>query len=274
MIVSDRRKSITVSQTAMEFTVTSQQPPSKQSFGIRNDGSDPVTFSVESETRSGGSSWLSATPQLASGSLPPGAIAKVDVQVNSQGLAQDRYFGSVRIKTGSNGETAQTVPVMLSVQDNSPQLGGRLTPAGVMIPVTAGAIGTARIELSNPTANPVTFSAVPSIDWLSVRPSGGTIPPFQTIGLDVVASSTKVSLGIHSDIIRILFNDGVVSTLNVSTVISVGNTASFTIGAIASCVPSSLAVVLTSIEPGFTMIRPCRDHQSKSSRQLRKSTPP
>ncbi len=252
LIVSERRSSITVSQSAMEFSLTPQQAAAQKTFGIRNDGADPVSVSVESETRSGGAGWLSTTPQLSSATLPAGAIAKVSVVVNPQGLAAGLYYGLVRIKAGANSEAVQSIPVVLSVQQGA-QIAGRVTPAGITVVGNGGAT-IAQIQLSNPTANPVDFSSVPGVEWLSVKPATGTIPPFQTLSVDVTANSAKVALGFHSEVIRIPFSDGVISTLNVLAVMTAGPPPTSVVGAaLTACVPTNLGVQLTSLEPGFTI---------------------
>jgi len=244
LIVSAGRQSISVSQTAMEFSAKAQQLSSRKSFSVRNNGSNPVSLSIESDVRSEGASWLAATPESSQTTLPAGGVARVTVQVTPQNLAPGRYYGVIRIRAGSSGDSVRNIPVMLNVQEESAGL-DRLTPAGVTI---VGATGTAKIELSNPTASSVTFSSVPGVAWLSLKPASGFLAPFETKEVEVTANLSKVPPGVRSDIIRIPFSDGIINTLNV---LSVGGADASPNSAAAACVPTSLAVQLASLEPGF-----------------------
>jgi len=260
MIVSDRRQSVAISQTAMEFTLVPQQAPAIKIFGIRNEGPDPVVVSLATVMNSGGGNWLSTSPQLSLAPLASGDIVKISVQADPQGLAPGRYFGSVQVNSGSAGNGAQIIPVVLNIQDNSSGF-PRLSPAGITLTGTAGmtAAATTHIQLSNPTANPVAFSSVPGAAWLALQPSNGSIAAFHTLDVTVTANFTTVAQGVRSDIIRIPFSDGIVSTLNVLSIASSNSTQGTSSGSdsqaslILSCVPSRLAVQLTSLEQGFTL---------------------
>src|SRR5262249_31868273 len=107
---------------------------------------------------------------------------------------------------------------------------------------TAGSTGTTKLELSNPTGNPINFSSVPGSDWLTIRPASGSIPAYQTFSVAVTADSTRVGAGIRSDVIRFPFSDGTVSSLNVVSITR-----------FAGCTPTGLTVQILSLEQGFAV---------------------
>ena len=248
LIVSDRRPSIAVSQTGLAFTLASQQPAQTKSFNIRNLGLALAPVRVEWETFSEGPAWLSATPSLSTLMLDAGSAVTVNVLADPRGLTPGQYFGLVRIRAGFADENVQSIPVLLNVQDTAlTSGGGRISPAGIVLAGNAG-IATAKIQLSNPTASPITFSSVPGADWMSLSPAGGSIAAFQTLEVDARVDLAKVAAGIRSDLIRIPFGDGTIGTLNVLSVISPPGQS-----AAAPCVPSSLYVQVASLEPDFAV---------------------
>ncbi len=159
----------------------------------------PSCSSAVAWTANSSAGWLSVTP--ASGSAKTGANSVITVGVNTTGMTQGTYPGTITVVCGQgmNGST-QTVSVTLTVQPPPPP-GSPIMAAAPLImsfstvqgqPITSGQT----VVITNSGQNAMQWRASVGLlatVWLGVSPTGGTINPGQTATLTVVAGSSGLT---------------------------------------------------------------------------------
>ncbi|HSU14349.1 BACON domain-containing protein [Longimicrobium sp.] len=115
--------------------------------------------------------WLTVSPPT--GSLGAGASAQVTVTVNTAGLAQGTYSGTIDVSAPGASGSPRSIPVTLTVS-SAPVLG-----------VSATTFSFAALAGTNPAAQPVTitntgggtlaWSASDDAPWLTVTPASGSL---------------------------------------------------------------------------------------------------
>jgi uncharacterized protein (TIGR03437 family) len=162
-------QTLSVSTTSLTFSSALGGASQQQTFNVTSSGAS-LTFAVGSNA-----SWLSANPTT--GSTP----STVTVTANPASLAGGTYTGTLFVNSATNSVSVQ-VTLVVSAVGASPsslsfsyQLGGTL-PVGQTI---------------NLTGSPTTFTAVSSVNWLTVT-SSGNAPGSIAVALNTAVGSLAV----------------------------------------------------------------------------------
>jgi len=241
--VNSLTQSIVLTQSGLLFgTVAQGAAPPAQSFNILNAGQGLMSFTLTTQTLSGGSGWLIVNPS--SSSVAAGSISTpVTVSVNPAGLAIGQYYGLVQVIAANAGNSPQIVSVLLNIVD--PSQGAALaSPTGVLI----GASLTGTVTLYNLSNQALTFTSTMSTadggNWVVASPSTGTVPAQSSVQVTVSANAPALPPGIGQGIVRFGFSNGTVQAIAVS---SLSN-------AQTSCQSSYLVPTVTGlIGPSFTV---------------------
>ncbi len=114
---------IAVSRSSLSFSAQVGGSPSTQTFGIRNGGSGTLSYSVAWDAP-----WLSVSPASGSSS---GQENPHTVAVNSGGLAQGDYSGTITVTAPGAANSPQSVGVSLQITPagGSNQIGVSCSPS-------------------------------------------------------------------------------------------------------------------------------------------------
>lgn len=189
--------SLTLGTGGMTFNaVAGSSNTSNQALSVT---AAPSCGSAVAWTANSSAGWLSVTP--ASGSAKTGANSVITVSVNTTGMTQGTYPGTITVVSGQgpNGST-QTVSVTLTVQPPPPP-GSPIMAAAPLVmnfstvqgqPITSGQT----VVITNSGQSAMQWRASVGLlatVWLGVSPTGGTINPGQTATLTVVAGSSGLN---------------------------------------------------------------------------------
>jgi uncharacterized protein (TIGR03437 family) len=264
VVVNAVEQTILLSQTGLTFTAVANGgivPP--QTFGILNSGTGVMDWSVSSTTVTGGS-WLSVTPNSGNTDASSLNVPLVTVSVNAAGVAPGQYSGQIQVTSMTANNAPQFVSVILNVLPAGSNPGPLVLPTGLIFTQAAGGTPAASqtITLSNLTASQETFTTGTLTDdganWFTVAPTTGTASPTQATTLTVSVSSTGLTPAIRQGVLTILFQDGSVRTVNVLFLLANGGVssserASRPLTTAASCTPTKLLPLLTSLGSQFTV---------------------
>jgi uncharacterized protein (TIGR03437 family) len=232
----------TTSPPSLTFTaVPGGGNPASQYLTITSAGGAagvPFTAAATVQSPSGGT-WLQL--DATSATTP---LNKLDVSVNTTGLAPGSYSGTITITpTGGN---AVSVQVTLTIQ--APTVSA--APTSLSFGYTAGgqppASQTIQVTATNGTGLGFTATAASNGNWLSVTPTSGTTPtnPAGPATLTVSVDPTSLNAGqVYNGTITVAGTNGATgtTTINVSvtvsaplpTVTTVVNAATFQAGPVA-----------------------------------------
>ncbi len=249
MTVSSLPQSVLLSRTAVLFEATSGgATPPTQTFSVLNAGAAPITWTVTTQTMSGGN-WLSATP--ASGSSGIGSVpVPVTLSVNPQGLAPGVYYGSAMLTAPGAGNGPQSVTVILTV---APQTPVQVTPTGVILvgPATAAASETEILTFANPGNSPLSYTSTVVADnhgnWLVQKPASGTLAAGGVSTMTLQASLQGLSAGVQHAVVRVAFADGTIHTVDAYLIVT-GMTST------PGCSADGFVAVFQSPEQGFQAV--------------------
>jgi uncharacterized protein (TIGR03437 family) len=157
---------LSVSTTTLSFSAALGSASQQQTFNVTSSGAS-LSFAVGSNA-----TWLTANPTT--GSTP----STVTVTANPASLAAGTYTGTLFVNSTNNSVSVQ-VTLVVSAVGASPsalsfsyQLDGALPAA----------------QTINLTGSPTTYTAVPSVSWLTVT-SSGAAPGAVTVSLNSAANS-------------------------------------------------------------------------------------
>jgi uncharacterized protein (TIGR03437 family) len=236
---------LVLSQTGLAFTAVAQgaNPPA-QTVSVVNNGSGALTWSVTTSTLSGGSNWLSATPNSGTTQPLPAAPPSITVSVNTQNLAAGTYYGSVNVNS-------QTISIQTTVLPAGQTLSPALATDGIVLTaVTGGANPAAKtVAINNPLGYVSTTSTLDGANWFTLTPSANSV----AIQGNLAALTPAFRYGTA----RLEFTDGSTQTLSILSVVTPAGTTPTSFldsqqpQASSGC-PAVLAPQMTSIQPGFS----------------------
>jgi len=230
LTVNSGSNTITLSQTALSFVATAQQPqPATQSFAVTTSAAAGITFNTRTSA-----AWLQATATTAQ--TTAAKPASISVSVNAAGMQTGTYYGSIDIDSSGAVNSPQTVTIVLNVVAPAP------TAAAAPLSVTL--VGATPQQLSVPASSgtPAGFAASAATadggNWLTVTPALG-VPKSGAASLTIFATPANASPGVHHGTISVGFDDGTMQSVQVTYIPSGG-----------SCTPSSLAILPDAMSGG------------------------
>ena len=228
LIVSAAGARILLSQTGLTFTaVAGGGVALPQSFGVLNEGSGTLPFTVAASTLSGGN-WLRAVPRASRVDRPRIDVAEVDVSVNQAGLAPGEYFGQIRVTSPGVGASPAVVVVLRVLAEGS-NPGPDVQPSGIIFTGTAGVSPASQeVIVSNPLGRNISFASgsvtLDGTAWLRHLPTNAPVAPNEPRRIVVQPNFTSMGPGIQRAAITLVFDDGTIRTIGILSV--VGSSAS------------------------------------------------
>ena len=168
-------------------------------------------------TASASAPWISVNP--VSGSIP----AQVQVSVILTGLGQGPHQGAITITVPSANPNSTTLTVALVVAGSGPP--ATVEPLGLSFSLTqGGGLATQSVTIGNNSNRTLAFTTSANVNsganWLSVSPSGGTIPPFASANVAATVDPSLLQAGTFSGTITIAIADGQSFTISVLVTVS------------------------------------------------------
>jgi uncharacterized protein (TIGR03437 family) len=268
LTVSTLDQAIRLSHSALSFTAVAAGgiiPPG--TFAVSNIGRGNMSFSVSTQTLSGGQQWLSATPR--SGTASSGAVAPtITVTANPAGLAPGFYYGVVRVDSAAAANTPQVTTILLHVLPTDQDPGPLIEPSDIVVTATQGAPppGSMNLSVYNISAKPQTyvssFVAGNPNDRLKFIPANSTLSLTQPTRLVLQPLTSALAAGVYEAELTLQFSDGIVRRVGVRTIVAPAPAAgsSTTPGAsgfpeasqnAAGCTPSQLVPAITTLGQSF-----------------------
>jgi uncharacterized protein (TIGR03437 family) len=261
LAVSTPQANLLLSQTGLTFTAVAQGgvvPP--QSFGILNTGAGPMTWTASSSTLSGGPNWLSVGPN--SGTVPRSYldVSIVTVSIDSSGLAPGDYYGRININAGGASNSPQAVTIVLNVLPPGSNPGPMVNPTGLIFTGISRSNnpGSQTVLISNITSAPINYGSIQTYvipgNWLVNIPANATVNPTTPVQMVVQPDFTALSSGVSRAFVTLGFSDGSSRIVNVLSVVAPEGTLSAKSSeqSAASCTPTTLQIVPTSVQQSFT----------------------
>ena len=265
--ISAVQQTILLSQTGLTFTsVQNGGVVPAQTFGVLNSGAGVMTWSASTSVTDSGN-WLSATPESGSTDASSLNVPLVTVSVTPANLAPGQYSGQVELTASAANNTPQYVSVILNVLPEGSNPGPLVLPSGLIFTQASGgsAAASQTISISDLTGTQLTFNTgtltSDGTNWFTATPTSGIVTPAAAATLTINVSSSGLSPAIRQGVLTILFQDGSVRTVNVLYLLAAGVATSQRTGpahpvpeaAIASCTPTKLLPLLTSLGSQFTV---------------------
>lgn len=235
-------------------------PP--QSFSVLNTGTGSFSWTAKASTDSGGS-WLSVSP--ASGTSSATNFGSVTVAANPAGLAPGVYYGLVVVSSAGTVNSPQQLEVVLNVvtpPQSSTATAATATPSGLIFSAPAGGDSpssqTFLITNLSATAVPLSVNATTTGGaWLVVAPDNGTIASGASQLITVQPNLGSLAAGVYTASIAAQVG-GTALNVNVVFVVIPSVPSSAASGgnhveAVASCTPTKLYPLFTSLTQGFVV---------------------
>jgi len=238
MAVTQATQSITLSQSGLTFSaVAGGQPPPSQPFTISSQGTGSLSWTAQPQTISNPGTatqnWLNITPTAGS-SIAGQAGTPVQVSVNPAGLTAGQYYGSVDISAPNAVNNPQSVTVLLNVTPAG-QTGGNagVSTGGLIFSGPAGSTTPQQqqVSLLNSSGATIHYSTTvftsSGAGWLSASPASGPVPP-GSASISIAADLSALPPGVQIGTVRVGFDNGSVSVIQVAAIAASGTSGSGT----------------------------------------------
>ena len=264
MTVSGITRKLLLSQTGLKFNAVFQGgAPLAQSFAVLNAGQGDLNWTVQATTLTGGDGWLTVTPasgtSTAGASLPPLVNGAIDAST----LTPGEYYGQIQVFSPDADNSPQTVSVVLDVLSTGTDPGPEVRPTGLVFTGAAGSSpGSQNVFISNLTGTTTSYASgqvtQDGQNWFVNAPTNATVPPNQPVRVVVQPDFTSLAPGTYNGVLTLLFNGGVVRTVNILSVVTGSSSAHGSeylplaangAPAASGCSPKGLKVQFTSPDP-------------------------
>jgi hypothetical protein len=159
---------ISVTPTSLTFSgKEGGSNPSSQSIRISNSGEGTLSYSITDDAN-----WLSVSPD--SGTSTGGENGHT-VSVNTGGLSNGTYTGTITISSSNASNSPQNVNVTLTISEKPPPAIS-VTPTSLTFSGKEGGSNPSSqsIRISNSGEGTLSYSITDDANWLSVSPDSGT----------------------------------------------------------------------------------------------------
>jgi len=214
LLVAQVTQTILVSQSALLFTgVQGGDSAPPQSLGILNTGQGVMSWTVRSETLSGGS-WLRVSPSSGRSDANSLQIPQVDVSVSVAGLRAGQYSGLVRVEAPGADNSPQYVSAELNVLPVGSNPGVLVRPTGLIFAARAGTSSPGSQTVRLATATPGSVAAVGGLltfdggNWLQALPTNLVLSTADPRNIVIQPALASLAPGIYRAALTLLFDDG------------------------------------------------------------------
>jgi uncharacterized protein (TIGR03437 family) len=265
--ISDRNSSILLAPSAISFfAVAGAGNPAAQPLTVLNTGLGAMNWSAAARTLSGGD-WLRLAPETTSGNSVSGEKApEVSLGVDASRLAPGDYSALATVSSANSANRQQLATVALRVLPANSEAVPEVTPTGVVFTAAAGEEpGSATVTLSVSGGTPLEYSSVrATLDgnpWFEQVPSTGTLSPGSPARIRIFPALSKLTPGIRTGSMSIVFNDRArtvrtVSILSIVTASGAGTSSKNGARETSSCGSENLFAEITSLQKPRFSVRP------------------
>lgn len=216
--------SIQLSASRLFFEGQNGNTAANQTFNISNSGCQTLNWTVSTD-----SSWLSCSPVKGENS------GKITVSVDSSGLADGTYTGTITVTGAGASNSPQTIAVTLTV--------GNCSPPIMQVSRTQLYFGSARgvstavqdIDINNAGCQTMSWSAVANTPWLKCTPASGT----ESGKIDVSVETSGLQPGNYPGTVFIQSTNAVNSPQIIAVILNVYSTDSQPFGTFATPIDGS-----------------------------------
>jgi uncharacterized protein (TIGR03437 family) len=268
LTVSTLDQAMRLSRPALSFTaVAGGGVVPAGNFAVSNIGRGTMSFTVSTQTLSGGQQWLSATPE--SGAATSGqAPVTITVKVDQTGLAPGFYFGLVRIDAPMAANSPHVVSVALRVLSSGQDPGPVIEPSEIVFTTEQGAPspGSRNLLVYNVSGTPQTYaSSVTATDpdnQFSFAPGNATLALTHPTRIVVQPLTSGLAAGVYDADLTLQFSDGTLRRVGIRTIVTIGLTTPPATSAngktgrlrdhsVALCSPTQLVPAITTLGQSF-----------------------
>ena len=234
-------------------------PP--QTFQVLNAGSGTLNWTAQPSTVSGGS-WLSISPDAGTSSST--SLGSVTVSTNPAGLSPGAYYGLVVVSAPGALNSPQQFEVVLNVMAAQQSVGATVAPSGLIFTAPANGVSPSSqtFKITNLNASSASLAVKATTadggDWLTVAPDNGAIAAGAAQTITVQPNTGSLAVGVHRA--SIAAQVGSMSlTVNLIFIVVPSTPAVSSSGleahdaTAASCTPSGLYPIFTSLTQGFVI---------------------
>jgi uncharacterized protein (TIGR03437 family) len=214
LLVAQVTQTILVSQSGLLFTgVQGADSAPAQSFGILNTGQGVMSWTVRSETLSGGS-WLRLSSSSGRTDASSLDVPQVEVSVSVAGLRAGQYSGLIRIEALGANNSPQYVSVDLTVLPPGSNPGVLVRPTGLIFAARAGTSSPGSQTVRLATAAPGSVGTVGGLltfdggNWLQALPTNLMLSPADPRNIVIQPGLGSLAAGIYRAALTLLFDDG------------------------------------------------------------------
>ena len=223
---------ILLSQLGLTFTAVAQGGTVlPQMLGILNSGSGMLSYSVQATTQSGGSGWLSVSPNTGTVARPLLDVSSINVNVNTNQLPPPgTYYGQISVSAAGASNSPQVALVVLNVLPPGTDPGPDVRPTGLVFIGAAGAEnpGAQDVTVANVTGSTIKVAAnvsSPTVpDLIDSKPADFTVPPDQPGAIVVQPDFASLAAGQYGAGILVYTDSGMSQTVNVLSVVAPAGT--------------------------------------------------
>jgi uncharacterized protein (TIGR03437 family) len=214
LLVAQVTQTILVSQSGLLFTgVQGADSAPEQSFGILNTGQGVMSWTVRSETLSGGA-WLRVSPASGRSDANSLEVPQVDVSVSVAGLRAGQYSGLIRVEAPGANNSPQYVSVDLTVLPPGSNPGVLVRPTGLIFAARAGTSSPGSQTVRLATAAPGSVGTVGGLltydggNWLQALPTNLMLSPADPRNIVIQPGLGSLAAGIYRAALTLIFGDG------------------------------------------------------------------
>ena len=223
---------ILLSQLGFTFTAVAQGGTVlPQNLGILNSGAGTLSYSVQATTQSGGSGWLSVSPNSGTVTQPLLEVSDIGVVVNANQVPPPgTYYGQITVTANGASNSPQSALVVLTVLPAGSNPGPDVRPTGLVFIGAVGAEspGSQNVTVANVTANPTTFGTsvayVTGAGWINSQPTNFTVPPEAPEPIVVQPNLSTLTSGQYRAALTAAFDDGSIRNVSILTVVAPAGT--------------------------------------------------
>lgn len=228
MTISNERPRFDLTQTGLRFTMVSLGgAPLPQTFGVKNGAQGGLNFRADVSTTSGGSGWLTITPDsgFSDSSATDNTYVTVTIDPSQLQCGESKEcYGQITLTDDNAVNSPQFIPVVVSVLPPSKNPGPDISTSGLLFTGQPGSSpGSQTILIANVSRDPIAYTTARSPEaqaWFVAAPVSGSIKPNEYGRIIVQPDFTSLAGGQKDGKLTLRFSDGSVRTISLLGVVA------------------------------------------------------
>jgi hypothetical protein len=194
LTLNDKAK-ITLTPASLTFDapVGGTNPPGKQST-LKNEGGEALGWKAKTD-----SAWLAVAPL--NGNLNPSQTQQLTITVNTTGLLEGTYIGTVTVDENALAIPSGTISVTLNM-NSQPKIG--VNPSTLSFSVhLGGSSSPSGISVTNAGSGTLNWKSSGNASWLRVKPLEGVLDSLESEPILLSADSKGLAPGTYTTTLTI-----------------------------------------------------------------------